>query len=75
MHSLRHGGATHDFIRGMTIEWIMFRGRWASSKSARHYIQSGRAVMLSTAVPAAMAALAAKLAPRILFLLTLSQGH
>lgn len=51
-HSLRHGGATRDFMRGVSVEDIMLRGRWASSKSARTYIQSGPALLLSTKVPA-----------------------
>ena len=36
---LIHGGATRDYLR------VLWRGRWASTKSARHYIQSGRAVL------------------------------
>jgi integrase len=41
-HSLRHGGATHSFaVLRMPIESVMMRGRWASTKSARHYIQAG----------------------------------
>ena len=50
-HSLRHGAATRDHIRGVPLEEILRRGRWASTKSARHYVQSGRAVLLVTEVP------------------------
>lgn len=50
-HSLRHGGATRDYLGGMPLEDVMFRGRWASTKSARHYIQSGRALLLSLHIP------------------------
>ena len=58
-HSLRHGGATHDHLRGLTVEDILRLGRWASTKSARHYIQSGRALLLTMEIPhvAEMAAL------------------
>jgi integrase len=50
-HSLRHGGATHDILSGTSIEDVLLRGRWASTKSARHYVQSGRALMLDLSVP------------------------
>lgn len=56
-HSLRHGGATCDHLSGVTLEDIMLRGRWASSSSARRYIQAGRALLLSTQVPASVLAL------------------
>ena len=40
-HSLRHGGASVDYISlgARRIEEILFRGRWASMQSTRHYIQ------------------------------------
>ena len=50
-HSLRHGGATHCFVQGMPMEDVLTRGRWASSKSARRYIQTGRALLLNMHVP------------------------
>jgi integrase len=50
-HSLRHGAATRAFQLGVKLEDIMLRGRWASSKSARTYIQSGPALLLATDVP------------------------
>ena len=49
-HSLRHGGATHLYAAGLSVDEIMLRGRWAVSKSARRYIQSGVAWEISTAV-------------------------
>lgn len=51
-HSLRHGGATALYMAGVPLETILVRGRWASTKSARHYIQSGRAMLLAQKVPA-----------------------
>ena len=51
-HSLRHGGATHDYVRGVPIADIMARGRWRGQQSAARYIQSGRAQLLATRVPA-----------------------
>lgn len=50
-HSLRHGGATHDFLAGDSLQTIMFRGRWKSAESAKRYIQAGRARLLSVDIP------------------------
>ena len=62
-HSLRHGGATRYFhVLGWPIEDIMERGRWASTKSARGYIQSGVALLMSMDVPKATAKVAMVLA-------------
>jgi hypothetical protein len=60
-HSLRHGGATHDYLGGMNIEDVMMRGRWASVKSARHYVQQGRALLLGKDVPASLVPLSNRL--------------
>ena len=46
-HSLRHGGATRDFLRERPLEEIILRGRWASSTSVRRYIQSGRMLLIA----------------------------
>lgn len=46
-HSLRHGGATALYMSGVPIETILHRGRWATTKSARYYVQSGQAMLLS----------------------------
>jgi integrase len=51
-HCLRHGGATHDYLNGMAMADVQLRGRWASSKSATHYIQQGRQLMMLQHVPA-----------------------
>lgn len=41
-HSLRYGGACFDYIRGShNIEAIATRGRWASMKQLRRYLQPG----------------------------------
>ena len=49
-HSLRHGGATHRFLRGEPLEEILRLGRWASTSSARRYVQAGRALLLAVNV-------------------------
>lgn len=47
-HSLRHGGATRYYhVLKWTLEDVLFRGRWASNDSARRYIQTGMALLLS----------------------------
>lgn len=53
-HSLRHGGATRDYLHGASIEHVMYRGRWQSMVSARRYIQTGRALLVAQQVPAAL---------------------
>ena len=69
-HSLRHGGATHDHLRGLTVEDILRLGRWASTKSARHYIQSGRALLLTMEIPPHVAEIAALLCLDVLTTMT-----
>lgn len=62
-HSLRHGGATFLHLKGTPIEDILLRGRWSSNKSARRYIQAGRALLLSVEVPVRVAELGARMLP------------
>ena len=50
-HSLRHGGATYDFMRGASINDVMLHGRWQQMKSASRYVQTGRALLAANAVP------------------------
>lgn len=50
-HSFRHGGATHYFFRGVSIEDIMFRGRWVALESTRRYITTARALLLLNTIP------------------------
>lgn len=75
-HSLRHGGATRDFLAGVPLEEVLRRGRWATTKSARHYIQAGRAIMLTVRVPEHVAAAGRVLASDVLTsFYTLTQKH
>lgn len=50
-HSLRHGGATYDFMRGASINDVMLHGRWQQMKSASRYVQTGRALLAANEVP------------------------
>ena len=38
VHSVRHGGAAHDLLRGQPIADILRRGRWSDPKSATTYL-------------------------------------
>jgi integrase len=48
-HSLRHGGASHDYLLGSKIDEIMLRGRWQSFISVRRYIQSAKSIFIKHA--------------------------
>lgn len=74
-HSLRHGGATFDFINGMDIERILLRGRWAAHKSCRLYIRQGRSLLLAADVPLLVAAVGDVLSDNIITFFSLAQLH
>ena len=62
-HSLRHGGATADHCNGVPMDDIILRGRWASLRSARRYVQAGQAMLAArTDFPAKVAELGALVA-------------
>jgi integrase len=50
-HSLRHGGATSDFLRTQDIAHVQFRGRWKHQQTARVYLQTARALLAAHQVP------------------------
>jgi hypothetical protein len=70
-HSLRHGGATYDYLSGHTVEQIMFRGRWVATESARRYIQTSRALLIMLQIPVQLGHTAALVAPQVDTLLCL----
>jgi len=51
-HSLRHGGATADFLRTQDSARVQFRGRWKLQETARTYLQTARALLAAQQVPA-----------------------
>jgi integrase len=53
-HSARHGGATFLSMSGVPIEDVLARGRWASTMSARYYVQTGAAVSAAHGVSTAV---------------------
>lgn len=50
-HSLRHGGATTDYLNGVSLDEIMKRGRWRSRKSLDVYVRAGRAAFVGLINP------------------------
>lgn len=74
-HSLRHGGATRLHLKGVSLEDIMMRGRWASAKSARTYVQASRAVLMATQPPPKMVTLANAMAVSVQKSIALAQKH
>ncbi len=51
-HSMRHGGATHDYSsQRLTTDEIRIRGRWRSEKSMHHYVGSMRSALANLTVP------------------------
>ena len=73
-HSLRHGGATRYYhVLGMPMEDILARGRWASTESARRYIQSGVAMLMASEAPTRVVQLGLEMAKDVLLYLSLSQ--
>lgn len=51
-HSLRHGGATHDYASNhLTTEQIRIRGRWKMEKAMQHYVGSMRSALATLQVP------------------------
>ena len=57
-HGFRHGGASWAYLRGDEMSRILTRGRWAVESSGRHYIQSGRQLLLAQELPPAVVDLA-----------------
>lgn len=69
-HSLRHGGATADFLRTNSIAHVQFRGRWKSMESARNYIQTSRALLAAQQVPPRLNQLGITLSDSLLAVMT-----
>ena len=56
----------------MSMEDILLRGRLASSKSARRYVQAGRALLLTMDVPHDIQVVASDISQHIYYLLLLA---
>jgi hypothetical protein len=54
-HSERHGGATHDYMGGRRAPAdIAIRGRWASLKAMKTYLNGAQAMLLNLRYPQAV---------------------
>jgi integrase len=75
-HSLRHGGATRYYhVLNMSMEDVLYRGRWASTKSARRYIQSGVAMAMAEEAPTRILDTGLEMVKDICLYLSLAQKH
>ncbi len=45
-YSIRRGGATHAFTEGISMDQLVIKGRWQNAKTARIYLDSGRAALV-----------------------------
>ena len=52
-YSLRRGGASHAFASGVHFDRLLVMGRWQSVKTARQYLDSGRAALIQLQFSAA----------------------
>jgi len=53
-HSIRHGAATYDFIRGVPFADIKARGRWTNDKVVHVYLQSGEIALNRLRLPSSL---------------------
>jgi integrase len=75
LHSIRHGAATAAYAAGASIETVLERGRWASTSSARTYLQAGKALLLAHQVPPHVVRVGAVLSRHLLRTFSLPQSH
>ena len=50
LHSLRHGGATHDFLLALPFKDIMSKGRWISHQSCERYLNAGKGLLVTISI-------------------------
>lgn len=65
-YSLRRGGASHAFASGVSFDQLLERGRWQSVKTARLYLDTGRAALILLRFPPHTLRLIHQLAQRTL---------
>ena len=51
LYPLRHGGATHAFMQGMSLSVACDRKRWTQEKTARMYIKEAATLLDALALP------------------------
>ena len=74
-HCFRHGGASFWFTKSVPMQDIITRGRWASDKSAKSYIQAGAALIFGSHLPPKIQELCRRLSVRPLVVLHSFPGH
>lgn len=74
VYSLRRGGASWDFLQRQSLERTLLRGRWASTSSARIYLQDATAMVTHLELTHSQKALARAAAARLVNSLTASPG-
>lgn len=74
-HSLRHGCATKLYLEKVPLFEILIRGRWAVGKSAEHYVQQGKALLLDVLTPREALIAADAFAADLLAAFALAQDH
>ena len=42
---LRAGGATYSYLNGSSVEQLLWRGRWETLTSLKHYVQESAATL------------------------------
>lgn len=47
-YNIRRGGASFAFADGVTFDELLIRGRWQSNRTARLYLDTGRAALIQT---------------------------
>lgn len=47
-YSIRRGGASYAFAQGASFDELLVRGRWQSNRTARLYLDTGRAALIQT---------------------------
>ena len=47
-YSFRRGGASHAFATGVTFDELLIKGRWQNARTARLYLDTGRAALIQT---------------------------
>eukprot|EP00438_Fugacium_kawagutii_P026276 Skav208230 [mRNA] locus=scaffold2601:86012:86707:+ [translate_table: standard] len=47
-YSIRRGGASFAFAEGVAFDELLVRGRWQSNRTARLYLDTGRAALIQT---------------------------
>lgn len=53
-HSFRRGGATQDRLDGASMAFIQERGRWASAKTCKKYVDTARGLLATDVVAPAI---------------------